>query len=57
MADESGLDLACSTKKMGNKTVRWNDGGKLLLRCVLDEEVYKLVVEQARSNLKSTHLG
>lgn len=31
---------------MGNKTVRWNEGGKLLLQCVMDEEVYKLVTEQ-----------
>ena len=31
---------------MGTKTVKWGDGSKVLLRCVMDEAVYKLLMEQ-----------
>lgn len=33
---------------MGMKTVRWGEGGKLLLRCVMDDDVYRLITEQVR---------
>jgi hypothetical protein len=44
---------------MGTKTVWWGDGGRVLLRCVMDEEVYKLVMERvydARSFADSLRL-
>jgi hypothetical protein len=31
---------------MGTKTVKWGDGSKVLLRCVMDEAVHKLLMEQ-----------
>ncbi len=33
---------------MGMKTVRWGEGGKLLLCCVMDDDVYRLITEQVR---------
>ena len=37
--------MSCRTEKMGNKTVKWKYGEKLLVQAVMDDELHDMISE------------
>lgn len=42
---EPAVSACCSTKKMGNKTLRYGDGGWVFMRAVMDQQLHTLLEE------------